>query len=217
MSNFAFIPSRWSALAEAARAAEAQVYAAPQYCAMLCRKSLEEWVRWLYEHDADLELPTYDTSLSALLHQQDFKNTVAPIQFDRLNLIRKLGNNAVHTRARISEAQALHGVKLLHGFIGWVCQVYSASPVQVPAFDEALVPSRPPRKKPRPSSSNWKPPTWPNKKNCTRPWPSWSSSRPTKIPTRMYRRPAIPTRRSPASCTSIPCSSKRVGTPLRPG
>lgn len=147
MSNFAFLPSRWSALAEAARAAEAQVYAAPQYCAMLCRKSLEEWVRWLYEHDADLELPPYDTSLSALLHQQDFKNTVAPIQFDRLNLIRKLGNNAVHTRARISEAQALHGVKLLHGFIGWVCQVYSADPVQVPAFDVALVPQSPAQEK----------------------------------------------------------------------
>jgi type I restriction enzyme R subunit len=44
----------------------------------------------MYEHDADLTLP-YDTSLSALIHEQCFENVVAPMQFNPINLIRKPG------------------------------------------------------------------------------------------------------------------------------
>jgi len=64
---------------------------APLYAAMLCRKSLEEWVRWMYEHDYDLALP-YDTTLNSLIHAQGFKNLVAPNQFNQINLVCKLGN-----------------------------------------------------------------------------------------------------------------------------
>ena len=35
------------------------------------QKSLEEWVRWMYEHDGDLVLP-YDTSLSSLMKSDKF-------------------------------------------------------------------------------------------------------------------------------------------------
>ena len=76
MSNFNFIPAEFQALAQAPIEAEKHVYGAPLYCAMLCRKSLEEWVRWMYEHDADLELP-YDTSLNSLMHDNAFKAIVA--------------------------------------------------------------------------------------------------------------------------------------------
>ncbi len=105
---------------------------------MLCRKSLEEWVRWMYEHDADLILP-YDTSLSSLLHDQGFKNIVAPIQFNQINLIRKLGNAAVHTNAKIKPQEALYILKLLHSFIGWVTLMYGEEKPVLKSFDEALL------------------------------------------------------------------------------
>ena len=54
MSNFNFIPSQWASFTQAPQEAEVNVYNAPMYTAMLCRKNLEEWVRWMYEHDADL-------------------------------------------------------------------------------------------------------------------------------------------------------------------
>jgi type I restriction enzyme R subunit len=139
MSNFTFIPKQWSRLARAPQEAEQHVYGAPLYAAMLCRKSLEEWVRWMYEHDADLVLP-YDTSLCSLIHDQGFKNIVAPIQFNQVNLIRKLGNNAVHTNARIKPQEALYALQLLHGFIGWLVQVYGQEKISVAAFDENLLP-----------------------------------------------------------------------------
>ena len=140
MSNFSFLPSDKKQLAKTAQEAEQFVSSAPLYACMLCRKSLEEWVRWMYEHDSDLTLP-YDTSLNALLHEQGFKQVVAPIQFNQINLIRKLGNAAVHTNARLKPQEALYALKLLHGFIAWVVQIYSPERIPVPAFDEALLPA----------------------------------------------------------------------------
>ena len=138
MSNFNFIPTKWAQLAQAPQEAEQHARNAPLYAAMLCRKSLEEWVRWMYEHDADLVLP-YDTSLSSLMHEQGFKNIVAPIQFNQINLIRKLGNTAVHTSAKVKPQEALYSVQLLHGFIGWVVQMYSEVRINAPIFDESLI------------------------------------------------------------------------------
>ena len=146
MSNFSFIPNQWAKIATTPQEAEQHVYGAPLYCAMLCRKSLEEWIRWMYEHDADLTFP-YDTSLSSLMHDQPFKNLVAPAQFNQINLIRKLGNAAVHSNAKIKTQEAVYALKLLHGFIGWVTLMYSEDkPVLVP-FDENLLPKDPSKDK----------------------------------------------------------------------
>ncbi len=139
MSNFSFIPSEWASIAHTPQEAEQHVYGAPLYAAMLCRKSLEEWVRWMYEHDADLTLP-YDTSLSSLIHEQGFKNVVAPMQFNHINLIRKLGNTAVHTTAKIKPQEALYALQLLHGFVGWITRVYSDEDPAFKPFDEAIIP-----------------------------------------------------------------------------
>ncbi|HAN77945.1 MAG TPA: restriction endonuclease, partial [Bacteroidales bacterium] len=129
-------------MSETALQAEQQVYSAPMFCAILCRKSLEEWVRWMFERDSDLHLP-YDTTLNSLIHEQRFKDLVAPNQFNQINLVRKLGNNAVHTNAKIKPQQVLHALKLLHGFIGWLTQIYNEEKITVPPFDVALVPTEP--------------------------------------------------------------------------
>ncbi|MEZ4775423.1 MAG: DEAD/DEAH box helicase family protein [Bacteroidia bacterium] len=139
MSNFSFIPGQWAAIAKTPKEAEQHVYGAPLYAAMLCRKSLEEWVRWMYEHDTDLSLP-YNDSLSSLIHEQGFKNVVAPMQFNQINLIRKLGNTAVHTNAKIKPQEALYALQLLHGFIGWVTMVYGEEKPHIRRFDETIVP-----------------------------------------------------------------------------
>ena len=138
-SNFEFIPKQWASLAQAPQEAEQHVHNAPLYAAMLCRKSLEEWVRWMYAHDADLTLP-YDTSLSSLIHEQCFKNAVAPMQFNHINLIRKLGNAAVHTNAKIKPQESLYVLQLLHGFIGWITMVYGEEKPPFTSFDESVIP-----------------------------------------------------------------------------
>jgi type I restriction enzyme R subunit len=142
MSNFNFIPAQWKQLAITPVEAEKHVYGAPLYCVMLCRKSLEEWVRWMYEHDPDLVLP-YDTSLSSLIHDQGFQKTVAPTQFNQINLIRKQGNAAVHTSTSMKPLEALHSLKLLYGFVVWLVQVYGEEKLDIPAFDVSLIEKAP--------------------------------------------------------------------------
>jgi type I restriction enzyme R subunit len=140
MSNFSFLPPQWSALGATLQQAEQHVHTAAPYAAVLCRKALEEWVRWLYEHDADLEQP-FDTTLNSLLHQPKMRELLAPGLFRQVNLVRKLGNDAAHGTLTIRPEQALHVLQLMHGFAAWVVNMYSAERVPVPAFDVALVPT----------------------------------------------------------------------------
>jgi len=139
-SNFSTVPLQWQSISASAIEAEQNVHRAPLYAAMLCRKSLEEWIRWIYEHDSELEMP-YDDSLNALMHQQSFKELIAPNFFPQLNTIRKLGNDAVHTGKKINTIEAMHVLKLLHGFIFWVVNVYGKERVAKPPFDESIIPS----------------------------------------------------------------------------
>lgn len=138
-SNFSALPLKWYTLAKSAIEAEQEARRAPLYSAMLCRKGLEELIRWMYEHDPSLELP-YDDSLNALMHQQSFKELIAPTFFPQLHTIRKLGNDAVHTGKKITPVEAVHSLKLLHGFIFWAANLYGSMPIARPAFDETLIP-----------------------------------------------------------------------------
>ena len=139
MSNFSYISSHWSKLSHTLREAEKHSFTSPAYTAVLCRKSLEEWVRWLYENDADLEEP-YDTSLNSLLHSQEMRDLLAPSLFKQVNLVRKLGNDAVHASSKIYSEEALHALKIMHGFTAWVIRVYSDDRPEIPPFDPSLVP-----------------------------------------------------------------------------
>lgn len=123
--------------------AERHIFTAPPYAAVLCRKSLEEWIRWLYENDADLEKP-YDTSLNSLLHNQGLRDLLAPSLFRQVNLVRKLGNDAVHASSKIYPEQALHALQIMHGFTAWVMRVYSETKPEIPEFDASLIPREAP-------------------------------------------------------------------------
>jgi type I restriction enzyme R subunit len=143
MSNFFHIKGNWSRFSETLKEAEKHTYTAPAYTAVLCRKSLEEWIRWLYENDADLEEP-YDTSLNSLLHNQDLRDLLAPSLFKQVNLVRKLGNDAVHASTRIQPEESLHALNIMHGFTAWVMKVYGEEKINVPTFDTSIIPRETP-------------------------------------------------------------------------
>jgi len=147
-SNFSFLVHQWQPLALNAIEAERNVYRAPLYTAMLCRKSLEEWVRWIYENDEELGSP-YDSTLSSLIYHEPFKNLIGQNQIMRINLVRKIGNQAVHVNAKVSQQEALDSLRLLHGFISWVVSLYSETKPEIKAFDESLIPREKPQEKPR--------------------------------------------------------------------
>ncbi len=79
-SNFSFLQTDFVTMFHTARKAEQYVFADPLYCAILSRKSLEEFLKWLYENDIDLELPA-DTTLNSLLHETSFQQFIPKILF----------------------------------------------------------------------------------------------------------------------------------------
>jgi type I restriction enzyme, R subunit len=139
-SNFSFLGVEFESILTTAVRAEQFVFTDPMYCAILCRKSLEEFVKWLYDNDSDLEIPA-DTTLNSLMHEQTFKNLVPHNLFRNINLIRKIGNNAAHSNQSTEKRDSLAALKILHDFALWVVRLYSRSQTPIIEFDETVLPT----------------------------------------------------------------------------
>ena len=139
ISNFTFLDAEWPLLAEDAYAAESNIHSAPRTCAFYCRRALEKMAKWLYAHDSYLRMP-YQDNLAALIHEQTFKDTLAPGLFNHVRLIHKLGNLAVHSDTNVNSTDALHVTRSLHAVLGWMAKSYTKDGVSVGKFDESLIP-----------------------------------------------------------------------------
>jgi len=124
MSNFAFLPDRFSAIGEAARRAEGNVFGDPRAACFHARFGLEAMVHWLYRHDPALRMP-YDQKLGTLIHEPSFQNLLPPPLFQKARLVLKVGNLAVHQQRKIHQSEALQVVKELHNLCYWLVRTYS--------------------------------------------------------------------------------------------
>jgi len=138
-SNFSFLHQEFEPMFATVQRAETFVFTDPMYCAILCRKSLEEFVKWLYDNDQDLELP-HDTTLNSLVHEQSFINIIPQGHWRNINVVRKVGNNAVHGSAKIPVKESLAAIKIIHDFALWVVRIYSRSSTPIVQFDESILP-----------------------------------------------------------------------------
>src|SRR5262249_34124693 len=98
-------------------------------------------IQWLYKHEAALKIP-YRDDLNALLHEPTFKKTVGATIFAKADMIRRLGNQAVHTQKRISELDALTATRELFHLLFWLARTYSrgARPAAGLKFNASLLP-----------------------------------------------------------------------------
>jgi type I restriction enzyme, R subunit len=139
-SNFSFLQGEFSGMHEYAYLAEQYAYTDPMYSAILCRKSLEQFVKWLYDNDEDLEIP-YDTTLNSLIHEQSFQRIVPPTLFRNINLLRKIGNNAAHSNQRTTDNESVSALRILHDFVQWVVRLYSKGQTPALVFNEWALPA----------------------------------------------------------------------------
>lgn len=137
-TNFSFLSNEFPEVYAEIVQAERFVYTQPRYSALLSRTTIEKAILWLYEHEAYLDLP-YDTSLSALIHNFEFKNLIPQSIFVELNIVRRTGNKGAHGE-RVSGSEAMTSLKHTFRFLSWVSKLYSEEDPVIPAFDEALIP-----------------------------------------------------------------------------
>ncbi len=141
MSNFAFLQTEWADLHEPAAKSEALANPDPRSSCFYARRALEMAVQWLYKHDGALKLP-YRDELNALLHEPTFKKAVGGAIYAKADMIRRLGNQAVHTQKRISQLDALTATRELFHVLFWLARTYSrgARPADSLRFDANLLP-----------------------------------------------------------------------------
>ena len=115
MTNFDFLKENedFEAFADSCCEAEKVLSASPAMCAVGCRKALELAVKWVYTVDTAISEPYQDT-LSARLYEPSFRNAVASESlWQRMGMLMKLGNLAVHTKRTIRRTDALSSLMSL--------------------------------------------------------------------------------------------------------
>ena len=140
MTNFDFLLAepQFSPFSEAAVAAEKILHIDPAASVMNCRRAMEFAVKWMYSVDSSLEMP-YDDKLVLLLGSEDFRDIVGKDLWQRLNLIRRLGNDVVHdSKKKITLEEATLCLENLHIFMDFVAYCYSNNYVEKP-FDANLL------------------------------------------------------------------------------
>ena len=141
MSNFKFLLSdpAFAPFADAAVAAEKVFHLDPAACIFNCRRAMEFAVKWMYTVDKELDMPFQD-NLQSLMNREEFRAIIGPDLWQRMDFIRKKGNNAAHNASKNSEAVALLCLENLHIFLDFVAYCYADQYTET-TFDPALIPT----------------------------------------------------------------------------
>lgn len=142
MSNFYSYPSQFEPIISSAKEAEKYIHENLDIAGLFLRKTLENWVHYIYESEPSLRLP-YDTSINSLMKEPSFVEILDNTALlNMMHGIRQLGNKAVHNtgKTKITEAQAIHTLNLLHSVSYYLMSLYSGDHVSKPVFNEDLIP-----------------------------------------------------------------------------
>lgn len=124
MSNFAFLKVEWPELHASANRGEALALPDPRAACFYARRTLELAVNWIYTHDPSLALP-YDDTLSALLHDAEFRRLVPQDVWVKTRVVKDLGNEAVHSRRAVEARDSAQAVRELFHILYWLARTYT--------------------------------------------------------------------------------------------
>lgn len=144
-SNFGFLLGEWPELAQQARRAEQFARVDPRASVFYARYTIERIVEWLYQIEHGLQMP-YKNDLNALLNDPSFKNLVGGTIGNKLTLIRKAGNNAVHNSVSPTVQGAELVLRELHHVCYWLARNYAKTGSQLPpslVFDPGVLAPKP--------------------------------------------------------------------------
>lgn len=126
-SNFAFLQPDWPDLLAEARRAEAAALADPRTACFYARRTLELAVAWLFQAEGgrggSLRMP-YKADLSAFLFEPSFQQLVGSTVHAKMDVIRRLGNQAVHNARPVPQQDALAALRELFHVAFWLAQRY---------------------------------------------------------------------------------------------
>ena len=139
MTNFDIFDAnpQFEPFASVAVSAERILHIDPSACVLNCRRAMEFAVKWMYSVDKALVMP-YQDSLVSLMNTEDFRDIVGADIWRRMDLIRRMGNNAAHTGKKITEEQAALCLENLYILLDFVAYCYGENYTEG-HFDHALL------------------------------------------------------------------------------
>ena len=139
MTNFDFLKSdpRFESFASVAIAAENLLHIDVDSCVLNCRRAMEFAVKFMYSVDDDLKMP-YQDSLAVLMNDGNFRDIVGQDIWQRMDFIRKLGNNVAHAGRKITLDQAELCLENLFYFLDLVAYFYAEEYAER-KFDRSLL------------------------------------------------------------------------------
>ena len=143
MSNFDFMRAEWPDLVEEAARAEHNGIGDPRTSCFYARRCVELAVTWLYEADGALTQP-YRDDLSARLAEPSFRRLVGNDVHNKMDLIRRQGNMAVHKTKPVAPSDSVPILGQLFQALYWLARNYTRDPANLPAaglqFDPQQIP-----------------------------------------------------------------------------
>lgn len=125
--NFSFLIVEWPEIFDSASKAEGLVGPDPRTACFYTRRALELAVHWLYKSDTALKLP-HSESLSALIFEPTFRDTIGSARLTKARIIKDLGNLAVHSHKPIRQTDAIAALRELFHFCFWIARTYARGP-----------------------------------------------------------------------------------------
>jgi len=140
-SNFHFLENQWSEFFQRAAKAEKLVITDPRTSLTYARMALELAVNWMYNNDHELEKP-YSTNLSAFIMDYQFKNQFTNKLYRDIDLIRHIGNLAIHNKP-VTAVDSEKVITNLFYFAKWFAKSYATDePLEIGLFDYTLIPKQ---------------------------------------------------------------------------
>lgn len=150
-SNFTFLRAEWPEIAGESRSAERFARIDPRTSLLYCRRTLEFTLQWIFVADATLN-PPYKEDLNGMLNEPSFKKMAGERLLDKMHLVRRVSNKAVHTNVAITVQTSEAVLRELFQICFWLAHQYSRGEENRPppglAFDGTLLS---PQRRPMPA------------------------------------------------------------------
>lgn len=139
MTNFDYLKKEkdFESFADIAIVAEKTYSIDPSTCIINCRRAMEAAIKWMYSVDIDLVVPYKDT-LHALMNTDVFREIIDKDLWNRLEFIRRYGNEAAHTSKDKTKDIAKLCLKNLFYFFDWLLYCYTDN-YEEKEFDDSLL------------------------------------------------------------------------------
>ena len=142
VTNFDYLKNepQFAPFANVAISAERIILIDAEASIMNSRRAMEFAVKWMYSVDKALEMPFQD-NLQSLLNAEDYRQLVGRDLWNRMDYIRRCGNNVAHGNRKQGRDEAMLCLENLFIFLDYVACCYAVD-YQERNFDKTLISAR---------------------------------------------------------------------------